>query len=77
MLFRVHVTAMEHYCAGKISMKKKKSSKSALKVIPPILLCWHMVSEVDVGGMATEVELSYQYFITFCCHVTDGSRGAG
>ena len=34
-----------------------------------------MISEVDVG-MAVEVEPSYQYSITLCCPVTDGSRGA-
>ena len=44
--------------------------------MPPILLCWPMMSEADVGGMAVEVEPSYQYSITVCCHVTDGSRGA-
>jgi len=47
-----------------------------LKVMPPILLCWPMMSEKDVGGMAVEVEPFQQYFITFCCHETDGSRGA-
>ena len=31
------------------------------------------MSEVDVGGMAVEVEPSQQYSFTFCCHVTDGS----
>ena len=35
------------------------------------------MSEVDVGGMAAEVEPSCQYSITFCCCVTEGSRGAG
>jgi len=34
------------------------------------------MSEVDVGGMAVEVETSHQYSIKFCCHVTDGSSGA-
>ena len=33
-------------------------------------------SEVDGGGVAVEVEPSHQYPITFCCCVTDGSRGA-
>jgi len=33
-------------------------------------------SEVDVGGMAVEVELSHQYPITCCCRVAVGSRGA-
>jgi len=35
-----------------------------------------MTSEVDVGGMAIEAEPSHQYFTTFCCCVTDGSRRA-
>ena len=34
------------------------------------------MSEVDVGGMAVEVEPSHQYSIPFCCCVTGGSRGA-
>ena len=33
------------------------------------------MSEADVGGMVVEVAPSYQYPITYCCHVTDGSRG--
>ena len=41
-----------------------------------ILLFCPPVSEVDAGGMAVEVEPSHQYSITYCCHVTDGSRGA-
>jgi len=32
---------------------------AALKVMPPILLRWPMMSEVDVGGMAVEVELKF------------------
>ena len=32
--------------------------RSALKVMPAILLCWPMTSEVDAGGMAVELELS-------------------
>jgi len=34
------------------------------------------MSDVDVGGIAVEVEPSCQYSFTFCCCVTDGSRGA-
>jgi len=49
--------------------------RAALKVTP-ILLCWPKISEVGGGGVAVEVELSNQYPITFCCCVTDGSRGA-
>ena len=52
-------------------------TKVALKVMPPVLLCWPMMSEVDVGGVAAEVEPSCQYPNTFCCCVTDGSRRAG
>jgi len=33
-------------------------------------------SEVDVGGIAVDIEHSHQYPFTFCCCVTDGSRGA-
>ena len=51
-------------------------TRAAGKVMPPILLSWPSMSEADVGGMAVEVEPSHQYSATFCCHVTDGSRGA-
>jgi len=49
--------------------------RTALKVLPPVLLCWPMMSEVDGGAMAVEAEPSHQYPVTFCCHATDGSRG--
>ena len=52
-----------------------RNTKVALKVMLLILLCWPTVSEADVGGMAVEAEPSCQYFFTFCCCVTDGSRG--
>ena len=39
--------------------------RAVLKVMPPILLCWHTTLEADVGGMAAEVEPSHQYPITF------------
>jgi len=32
------------------------------------------MSEAD-GGMSAEIKPSHQYSVTFCCHVTDGSRG--
>ena len=48
---------------------------AALKIIPPISLSWPTMSEVDVGDMAVEAQPSHQYSVTFCCHVTDGSRG--
>jgi len=50
--------------------------RSALKVMPPILVWWPTTSEADVGGVAVQTETSQQYFFTFYCHVIDGSRGA-
>ena len=50
--------------------------RAALKVIPPISLCWLTTSEVNTGGMAVKVEPTHQYSITCCCRVTDGSREA-
>ena len=41
--------------------------RAALKVMTPILLCQPMTSEVDVGGMAVEVEPSRQYSVLLPC----------
>ena len=49
-------------------------TRAALKVMPPILLCWPTVSEADVGILTVKVEHSCQYSIMLCC--CDGSRGA-
>ena len=49
--------------------------RAALRVMSPILLRWPTVSEVDAGSTAVEAEPSHQYSITFCCCMTDGSRG--
>ena len=38
--------------------------------MPPILLCWSITSEEDVGGIAAEAEPSHYYSIPCCCHVT-------
>ena len=43
----------------------KLITRSIPKVMPPILLCWPMMSEADIGGMAVEVESSYQYLFIF------------
>ena len=51
-------------------------TRAALKVMSPIFLYWPTISEENVGGTAAEAECSHQYSITFCCHMTDGSRGA-
>ena len=48
--------------------------RAALKVMLSILSRWPTTSEA-VGGMAVEVELSCQYSVTFCCCMTEGSRG--
>ena len=50
--------------------------RSALKVMPPILLYWPMISQTNVGDTAVEIEPSHRYPITFCCCVADGSGGA-
>jgi len=50
--------------------------RASLKVMSPILRCWPTASDADVGGTAVEVEPSLQYSVTWCCQVTDGSRGA-
>ena len=42
--------------------------------MPPISLCWPTMLVMDVG-MAVEAGPAHQYFIQFCCHATDGSRG--
>ena len=49
--------------------------RAALKAMPSIL-CWPVMKEVDIGGMAVEVEPSLQFSITFCCLAMDGGRGA-
>ena len=43
--------------------------------MPPVLICWPMLSEVDVAGIALETEPAHQYSSTCCC-CADGSRGA-
>ena len=48
----------------------------APKEMSAILLFWSMISEGDGCGIAVEVEPSQQFYNTFCCHVTDGNRGA-
>lgn len=30
----------------------------SLKVLPPVLLCWPLMLEADVGGKAAETELA-------------------
>jgi len=32
--------------------------KAAPKIMPPILLCWLMISEVNIAGMEVEIEPS-------------------
>jgi len=56
--------------------KIEKCKRDAPKTMYPILLCWPMMPGADVGDMAVEVEPSCQYYVTCCCRVTDGSRGA-
>jgi len=53
-----------------------KCTRAAVKVMPPILLCWPMKATVNGGNMAVDVEPSCQYSITCWCCAIDGSRGA-
>ena len=48
--------------------------RAAPKVMLLVLLCVPITSEIDTGSMAVEIEPIHQHSITFCCHVTDGSR---
>ena len=43
--------------------------------MPPILLSWPTTSKADADGITVEVKPSLQHPITFCCCMTDGSRG--
>ena len=56
------------------SLTFNNSTRVIPKLKPPILLYCPTTSEVVVGDMAVEVELSHQYSVKFCCHATDGSR---
>jgi len=38
--------------------------KAALKVIPPMPLCWTRISKVEVWEIAVEVDV-FQYYILF------------
>jgi len=50
--------------------------RTALKVLPPILLFWPTVStEADVVAWQQRLNLPTNIPFVFCCHVTDGSRG--
>lgn len=41
------------------------TTRAALIVNPPILLCWPTVSEENVGGMAVEADLSTNILLNF------------
>jgi len=41
------------------------NTRASLKVVPPILLCWPEIQEVDVGGVAVGAEPSHQYSLKF------------
>lgn len=49
--------------------------RAALNVMLPVLLGWLQLQSL-VGSMAIENEPFHQYSLTFCCHVTNGSREA-
>ena len=51
-------------------------TKTAPKVMSPIFFM--LAHDIRGGccGMEVEVEPSHRFSITFCCHATDGSKGA-
>jgi len=49
---------------------------AAQKVVPPILLCWPIMSETDGGGIAVEAEPSHQYSVEFLPCNTWQQRGS-
>jgi len=57
--------ALKDYTQGKKRKRKKKNRRAAPKVMAPIWLCWPTTSDMDVGGMVIEVELSHQYSTLF------------
>jgi len=57
-------------------MSNATTTRTALEVMPPMLLCQPTTSEVDAGGVEVEDELFHQYPITSCCRVIDGNREA-
>ena len=48
-------------------LQQERYMRSALEVMPPILLCWPTTLETDVGVMAVETEPSHHYYY-ICCH---------
>ena len=48
---------------SKVKNKVWNHKVTTLKVMLLVLFCWPMMSKVDVGDTAVEVELSHQYFI--------------
>ena len=42
--------------------------RTAPKAVSPILLCWPATSEMHIGGMAAEIELSYQNSVLLLCN---------
>ena len=39
--------------------------RAALKIMPPISLCWPAMSEADEGGVRVKAEPSHPYSVTF------------
>ena len=42
-------------------------ARAALKVVPPVLLCWPTTPEADVGGLSVEAEHSHHYSMLLPC----------
>ena len=58
-------------------LKKGLTVSTSVILAPLDFKCLYQeTSQSDVGGISVEVEPSYQYPVTFCCHETDGSGEA-
>jgi len=78
MMSRSHMTYLFHILLW-ISIHIESKVQGLLQSNASCFVMLAQTSEVDVGGMAVEVETSWtshQYSVTCCCHVTDADRMA-
>ena len=72
--------AMSLYFYKPSLVNEKHSSLQCLFIFWQYAHLWTNIvkdeAQEEIGGMAVEAELSFQYSLTFCCCATVGSRGA-
>ena len=59
----------QEYFQFYLQMTNQHITRAGLKVMPPILFCWPMKSETDVGGMAVDGEPAitiFHYMLLLC-----------